>query len=162
MARTHLLVSDAESINRTWKGVMDAIIGTKTGNTKVRWERAAESKSFDSIRNLSVVKTKADDFLGVLNRGTVSTNVFLRRIHNFAFDMNWLLSPVIAKRAWPKVEYGEKRAITLEEHQRIISREKNPERKAFYEMCWHVGGSQSDIAAAPSGAEVGNASNKTV
>jgi len=39
-----------------------------------------------------------------------------------------------------------KRAITLEEHQRIIEREKNPERRNFYELCWHLGGSQSDVA----------------
>lgn len=60
--------------------------------------------------------------------------------------MNWLLSPVIAKRAWPKVKYGEKRAITHAEHQKIIEREQNPERRAFYEVCWHVGGAQSDMA----------------
>lgn len=35
---------------------------------------------------------------------------------------------------------------TYEEHQAIIGREKNPERKKFYELCWHLGGSQSDIA----------------
>ena len=61
--------------------------------------------------------------------------------------MNWLLALVIAKRAWPKVVYGEKRAITQGEHQRIIEREGNVERRAFYdEVCWHVGASQSDIA----------------
>ena len=27
----------------------------------------------------------------------------------------------------------------------IIEREKNPERKSFYELCWHLGGSQSDV-----------------
>jgi integrase len=147
MARTHLQVGDAGSVNRTWQNVMDSIICTKTGSTKFRWERAAKSKSFDAIRNRVVAETKADEFLAVLKDGKVSTNVFLRRLHNFALDMNWLLAPVIPKRAWPKVEYGEKRAITLDEHQRIVEREKNPERKAFYQVCWHIGGSQSDMAA---------------
>jgi hypothetical protein len=41
MARTHLLVSDAESLKRVWQTVMDEIIRTKTGSTKNRWERAA-------------------------------------------------------------------------------------------------------------------------
>ncbi|HXI70250.1 MAG TPA: hypothetical protein VNN22_07820 [Verrucomicrobiae bacterium] len=27
-----------------------------------------------------------------------------------------------------------------------MDREKNPERRNFYEPCWHLGGSQSDIA----------------
>jgi len=44
------------------------------------------------------------------------------------------------------VRYKAKRAITLEEHQKIIAAEVNPERKAFYQLCWHLGGSQGDIA----------------
>lgn len=47
---------------------------------------------------------------------------------------------------WPAVQFGEKRAITSAEHQAIISQEKNPERGKFYELCWHLGGSQGDIA----------------
>ena len=82
-----------------------------------------------------------------MHNGTVSTNVFLRRIHNFALDMNWLPWSIIPKRQWPAVQFKEKRAITLDEHQSIISREKNPERKTFYELCWHLGGSQGDIAS---------------
>ena len=39
-----------------------------------------------------------------------------------------------------------KRAITWEEHCRIVEREKNPERKAFYQLGWHLGASQSDLA----------------
>jgi len=146
MARTHLLVSDPKAVTRTWQDVMDTIISQKSGATKIRWERAAKSKAFDSIRELVVSNSKADEFLAVLASDKVSVNVYLRRLHNYAQDMNWLLAPVIAKRAWPKVKYKEKRAITLDEHRRIIEREKNPERRAFYELCWHVGASQSDIA----------------
>jgi integrase len=146
MARTHLLVSDPQSATRTWQSVMDSIVRKKTGSTKDRWERAAQCEAFDTIRNLVVADTKSDDFERVLDGCNVSTNMYLRRLHNYAMDMNWLLAPVIAKRAWPKIVYGEKRAITLAEHQRIVDREKNPERKAFYELCWQIGGAQSDIA----------------
>ncbi len=52
----------------------------------------------------------------------------------------------ITKRQWPEVKFKEKRAINLEEHQKIIAPEVNPERKAFYQLCWHLGGSQGDIA----------------
>ena len=86
MARTHLMVSDPKAVSSTWQTVMDAIISQKTGSTKTRWERAAESKSFDAIRNLVVASTKADEFLPVLGNGKVSTNVYLRRLHNFALD----------------------------------------------------------------------------
>jgi integrase len=44
------------------------------------------------------------------------------------------------------VRFKAKRAITLEEHQRIIAAEVNPERKALYQLCWHLGASQGDIA----------------
>lgn len=60
--------------------------------------------------------------------------------------MNWLPWPLIPKRLWPEIKFKEKRAITFEEHRRIVEREKNPERRDFYELCWHLGGSQSDIA----------------
>jgi integrase len=42
--------------------------------------------------------------------------------------------------------YKPKRAITLEEHHRILDREPNPERRLYYELCWHLGASQSDLA----------------
>jgi integrase len=146
LARTYLQIADAASAERTWQDIFDAIIGSKTGNTKFRWERAAEDKAYDSIRDLIVAETKADALLEVMKNGKVSTNVFLRRLHNHALGMNWLLVPIIAKKMWPEVKFREKRAITQEEHQRIIEREKNPERRAFYEVCWYVGGSQTDMA----------------
>jgi integrase len=93
-----------------------------------------------------VLETRAEHFLRVLEAGKVSTNVYLRRIHNFALDMNWLPWPVLPKRQWPKVEHKDKRAITIEEHQAIVAREQNPERKAFYQLAWHLGASQTDMA----------------
>jgi len=80
--------------------------------------------------------------------GTVSTNVFLRRLHNFCLGMNWLPSPILAKRLWPKVKYKPKRAITWVEHRKILARETNPDRRDFYKLCWESGGSQTDV---PSG-----------
>jgi hypothetical protein len=60
--------------------------------------------------------------------------------------MTWLPWPVIVKRQWPKVQFKDKRAITWEEHQAIVAREQNPERKAFYQLAWHLGASQTDLA----------------
>ena len=48
----------------------------------------------------------------MLQTGTVSTNVYLRRLHNFCVDMNWLPWPLVPKRQWPAVEFKDKRAIT--------------------------------------------------
>jgi len=91
-------------------------------------------------------ETQAEHFLKVLQNGSVSTNLYLRRIHNFALDMSWLPWPVLPKKRWPAIKFKEKRAITLQEHQAIVEREKNPERKAFYKLAWHLGAAQTDIA----------------
>ena len=50
------------------------------------------------------------------------------------------------RRQWPAVRFKEKRGITLEEHRKVIAGEQNPEWRAFYQMLWHVGGAQSDVA----------------
>ncbi len=79
-----------------------------------------------------------DTILQALKVGTVSTNVFLRCLHNFCVAMKWLPWPLVPHKQWPAVRYKDKRAITLDEHRRIIVRELNPERRAFYELCWHL------------------------
>jgi integrase len=84
--------------------------------------------------------------LKVASAPTVSTNVFLRRLHNFCIGMNWLPWPILPPKLWPKIKYGKKRGIKYEEHQKIIARERNPERQSFYQLCWELGGSQSDVA----------------
>lgn len=146
MAQTYLAASDPEVAKRAWQVPMDEMTRTKRGSTRVRYERAMADKAFDIIRDLPILETQGAQFLKVLEAGSVATNVFLRRIHNFAMDMNWLPWPILAKRAWPKVRFKEKRAVTRDEHQAIVAREANPERRAFYELCWHLGGAQSDIA----------------
>ena len=125
---------------------MDEMGRTKSGSTKKRWDTAIKDKAFDQIRNLTLIKTQAEHFFDALHKGTVSANVFLRRLQNFALDMNGIPRSIISKRQWPAIQFKEKRAITFAEHRDIIEREKNPERKRFYELCWHLGGSQSDIA----------------
>lgn len=146
LARVHWKAGDPAGATRTWQNVMDEIPKFKEGETKLRWLTAIKDKSLDSIRNLVVLETQADHFLKVLEEGSVSRNIYLRRIHNFALDMSWLPWPVLPKKRWPAIKFKEKRAIKWDEHQSIVARELNPERKAFYQLAWHLGASQSDIA----------------
>ena len=146
LARVYLRHSDPMVSVRTWQHVLNEIIQIKSGPTQARWKSAAKDKAFDLIRNRVLIETQAEHFLQVLRTGTVSTNAFLRKIHNFAIDMNWLPATIIPRRQWPAIHYKEKRAITFEEHQKIIAAEVNPERKALYQLCWHLGASQGDIA----------------
>jgi integrase len=146
IAQVYLRHSDPEYAKRNWQHVMDEMGRAKTGNTKKRWDVAMKDKPFDLIRGLSLINTQAEHFFEILHKGTVSTNVFLRRLHNFALDMDWIPKAIIPKRQWPRIEFASKRAITFSEHQQIIAHEKNPEYLAYYELLWHVGGSQSDVA----------------
>ena len=116
IARTYLAAADPMVSKRTWQSPMDEMTRTKTGSTRIRHERAMVDKAFDSIRNRPLVETNSTHFLDVLAAGTVATNVFLRRIHNFALDMGWLPWPVLPKKQWPKIRFKEKRAVTAREH----------------------------------------------
>src|ERR1019366_3161880 len=147
LARAYLKHSDPGVAQRTWQHVLEEIIKLKSGPTQYRWQTASRDKAFDLIRTRLLIETQAEHFLEVLKKGTVSTNCYLRKIHNFALDMNWLPATVIPRRQWPAIHFKEKRAITLAEHQEIVAAEVNPERKNLYQLCWHLGGSQGDIAA---------------
>lgn len=147
LAKAYLSGTDSGAATRTWQQALDALVETKHGSTQERWRRAAKDRALDGIRHKTIIETQAEGLLQALKGGTVSTNVHLRKLHNFCLAMNWLPWPLIPKRLWPEIEFRPKRAITREEHQRIVEREQNPERRDFYELCWHLGGSQGDIAS---------------
>jgi integrase len=143
----YLSAVDPKLVTRTWLEVMADVILDKTGPTLHRWKTTSKDPAFDRIRESVVVTTLAEDFLAVLRAGTVSTNVYLRRLQNHCLDLGWLPVPVLPKKKFPEIKHKERRAITAEEHAKIIAREGNPERRDFYELCWQFGGSQSDIAS---------------
>lgn len=146
IARAYLAAGDPQIASRTWQTVMDEMAKHKTRATLKRWLVAVGDEAFDLIRHLVLVETKADQFLRVLEVGGVSTNVFLRRIHNFAMDIGWLPWPVLQKAQWPTIRFGQKRAITWDEHLKIFDREPNKEKAAFYQLAWFLGAAQSDLA----------------
>jgi hypothetical protein len=45
-----------------------------------------------------IIETNGELLLKVMQTGTVSTNVYLRRLHNFCVDMNWLPWPPVLPR----------------------------------------------------------------
>jgi len=124
IARACLIATDPEMSIRTWQHAFNEIVKTKTRPTRRRWLIAAKDKAFDLIRDLPILETKPQHFLKALESGTVSTNVYFRSLHNFVWEMNWLPWLVIVKKQWPRVRYKERRAITLQEHLRIIAGER--------------------------------------
>ena len=83
IARAYLLASDPQMGKRTWQAVMDELVKLKEGVTQVRWRVATKDKCFDGLRHLPLLESRPEHFLRALESGKVSTNVFLRRIHNF-------------------------------------------------------------------------------
>jgi integrase len=146
IAKAYLAGMDSGINTRTWQNAIEALTNTKQGANKARWLNVAKDRALAPLLPQVIIQTQGEFILRVLHSGTVSTNVFLRRLHNFALDMNWLPWPLVPKRQWPLVKFKDKRAIKLEEHQRIIAAEVNPERKTLYQLCWHLGASQGDIA----------------
>ena len=146
LARVYLNATDPKLATRTWQDVMENIVTKKMDETLTRWQTAIKDKNFDYIRNLRIAETRPEHFDRALADGKVSTNVYLRRIHNHALGMEWLLKSVIPRLQWPKPVFKTKRAITPEEHAAIIMRERNTERQDFYELLWHTGAAQSDGA----------------
>jgi hypothetical protein len=137
---------DPAMATRTWQDVMAQIVTTKHGSTQMRWQTAIKDKALDGIRHRKLIETLPEHFLAALQAGTVATNVYLRRIHHFAVAMHWLPWPVLPKLHWPPIVFQPKRAITLDEHRKLIARETDPVRRAYYELLWHFGGSQTDMA----------------
>jgi hypothetical protein len=97
LARVYINGADPKLGTRTWQEVMEHIVSKKTDETRRRWGVAVLDKNFDCIRNLPVAETRPEHFDRALADGKVSTNVYLRRIHNHALGMEWLLKSVIPR-----------------------------------------------------------------
>jgi integrase len=147
IAKAYLAGTDNGVTTRTWRHAIESLTDTKLGANQERWLRVVKDRALAPLLPQVIIETKGEALLNAMHAGTISTNVFLRRLHNFCVDMNWLPWPLIPKRQWPAVKFKEKRAVTLEEHQKIIAAEVNPERKLLYQLCWHLGASQGDIAS---------------
>ena len=90
IAKAYLAGTDSGVATRTWQAALDALVETKHGPTQERWMRAVKDKALDGIRHKTIIETQAEDLLQALKVGTVSTNVHLRKLHNFCLAMSWL------------------------------------------------------------------------
>ncbi|MEI9998556.1 MAG: hypothetical protein WDO13_05010 [Verrucomicrobiota bacterium] len=149
MAKAYLSAKSFDLLMRTWADVMEHYSVTGVESTRKRKATAFRSHPFAHLRGLPLLDTEAAHLLAVLEheRAGNSAHHYLRRLHNYALHLGWLLMPVMADAAWPEVRKRKFIAITEEEHRRIVDRERNVERKLYYEMLWETGGAQTDIAS---------------
>jgi len=146
IAKAYLIGGDSRLMERTWEAVMFEMCSRKKEVSRLRIERAVKNRAFDYIRRKKLIETRAEDFFAVIKAGGVFVHHLLRCLHNLAFGIGWLLAPVIPPKLWPKMEKKFRRAITSEEHQRIIDTENNAERKLYYQVLWEIGAAQTDGA----------------
>src|SRR5581483_322780 len=136
LTKTYLLAAYPKLMERTWSLLMEEFCSIGKESTRLRRRRAIKSSVYDSIRNKKLIETTGDDLRLVLKSGRSSINHTLRCLHNLGLSLGWMLIPLIPAKLWPETKKRPQRAITAEEHQRIIQAEQNPERKLYYELLW--------------------------
>ncbi len=147
LGMAYLQTADPEAETRTWGDLIDAYAAQrKAGPTRHRIEVARRDRALAALLGQVILRTRAEDLIAALGRGGVSTNVHLRRFQNYALDMGWIPRPILPRPLWPRVRHQRRIAITEEQHRRIVARETNPERRAYYQVCWFLGGANSDMA----------------
>lgn len=149
LAKVYMHAQDPQFAGRTWGDVARIIDFAYEGNTKTRFQKFLKSHPVQRLMDKKLMTTSSTDFMEVFAhpRAGVSTNVQLRILHNRALDLEWILRPILSKRAWPKIKYGSRQGITREQHEAVLKFTPNKEYCLYFELLWHTGGSQTDIAS---------------
>jgi integrase len=146
LGRTYLGAHDPNMVLRTWQVVMDEFCKRGKEQTWIRRKRAMRTAAFAGLKSKKLVETTADDLRLALSLGGSSANHFLRCLHNLALGLGWIPVAIIPSKLWPEPARREKRAITIQEHERVVASENNIERRNFYQLLWEIGSAQSDAA----------------
>ena len=100
IAKAYLAGSDNGITTRTWQDAIESLIKMKEGANQERWKTAAKDKALVPLLPHIIIETQGEILLKVLQMGKVSTNVYLRRLHNFCVDMNWLPWPLVSSNTY--------------------------------------------------------------
>lgn len=146
LAKIYLQASDVELIHRSWNDIIDYFIQGRRDSRK--WKSIQQSEPFSVFRHTLLFETQPLHFWRVLKhpKATASTHRWLKQLRNYAWDLGWLLQPVLSRKAWPKIHSKKRRGITQAQHQRIVAVEPDSERRLYYQMLWLTGGAQVDVA----------------
>lgn len=142
----YLSAHDSNLSARTWGDVMERFCKRGKPQTQVRHRRAVQSRPMQYLKSKKLIETTSEDFLHAMEIGTNSTIGFLKTLHNDAMDLGWLLKPVLPSKKWPVPRSKKRRAITREEHERILQTFRSHEWKSYLRMLWLTGASQTDAA----------------
>ena len=147
VGQIYISAMNPEMLDRKWCDAMSIMVQRGGAATQDRTKRAFNHRAFDLIRNKIIIETTAMDFLAVLSAGKKATNHFLKLLQTMVINLGWLVGRIIlSKSCWPKINRLKKRAVTWEEHCKIVAVEKNVQRRHYYEILWETGASQMDAA----------------
>src|ERR1035441_912409 len=65
IARAYFMAVDPLVARRSWRHVMEEIVKFKQGSTLQRWQTDVKDKAFDSIRDLPLLESQAEQLLRV-------------------------------------------------------------------------------------------------
>jgi hypothetical protein len=99
MAKTYLAAKSPELMERTWTDVIGRYAKGGTPESEDRKERAFRSQPFARLLKVKLIDTEADHLFAVLEHKKAgnAAHHYLRRIHNYAMNLGWLLAPVMAE-----------------------------------------------------------------
>jgi len=151
LAKTYLAAQDPRLITRTWADVMNPFCNRGKPPTQKRHARVIRTKPMLYLRDKKLIETTADDFLHAISIGTNSTIAFLQTLHNDALGMGWIPFPILPRKRWPRAQKRSRRAITHEEHNRLLGAISDSEWRTYLQLLWFTGASQSDGASLTTG-----------
>jgi hypothetical protein len=146
LAKAYLTSQDPKLLARTWQNVVDEFCSRGNAETQAHRRKTSLRQPQNLLLKMKLIETTSDDLLKILKEGGVMTNGFVRCLYNLAMGFGWLPWPILPPKLWPTVETKPKRAITRDEHERILAAEKNPDRRLYYELLWETGAAQTDGA----------------
>ena len=143
LARVYLKHSDPMVSQRTWQHVLDEIIKLKSGADPIPLADRRQGQGVrPHPRTACSSRRRPSTSSQCSRRGTVSTNVLpaqdaqLRPRHELASR------PVIPRRQWPAIHFKRNAPSPSRSTRGFSPPKQNPEWRAFYQLCWHLGGSQ--------------------
>jgi hypothetical protein len=96
MAKVYLAAASPEFALRTWTDVMEKYVTSGAESSKDRKERAFRSRPYVGLHKLKLIDTAAEHLFAVLEHQKAGNSThYLRRLHNFALHLGWLLAPVM-------------------------------------------------------------------
>src|ERR1043165_904721 len=117
----YLHASDPQFLTRTWRDV--AVLNTKPEtmvSTQMCNQVAMRQAALQPLLRLKLSETTGEVFLSLLRTLGHSGLSYTRRWYNLAVDFGWIPMNLLPRRHWPKIRTAERRAITIEEHQKLL------------------------------------------